>query len=119
MARLTIADLEVERPREPLEIELSDGTVFLLQDPKAVSVDLMVNIEALPPLEQVKALIAEGRWDEFAAHPDANGYLFDAVLKTYAKHFGIPSLGEGSASSPSASGTARPSKRTSPKRGTR
>jgi len=120
MTRLKISDLEIERPAEPLEIELSDGAVFELQDPKAVSVDTMVNIESMTPIEQVKALIAHGKWDEFAKHPDADGYLFDAVMKKYNAHFGIlGDPGEGAASSPSASGTARLSKRTSPKKGTR
>lgn len=116
MARLTISDLEIERPEEPLELEMADGTVFELQDPKGVRVDVMVDIENIAPIEQVKAYIADGRWDEFVSHPEVDGYYFEAVVKRYNAHFGMGDQGNGGASSRSASGTARPSKRTSPKR---
>lgn len=116
MARLTIADLEIERPDEGFEIEIAEGVVFVFQDPKALSVEAVMELENLSPRDQAKALIADGKWDEFVSRPEVDVYLFEAVMKRYAEHFGLGSLGEGIASLRSVSGTARPSKRTSPKR---
>lgn len=95
---MKIANLEVERPKEGLEIEMDDGTIFTLQDPKAMRLTTLVGIESLPRIEQVKALIADGKFEEFAARPEVDGYFFEGVMKAYAKHFGIGSLGEGIAS---------------------
>jgi hypothetical protein len=118
MTRLTLSDLEIERG-DTLEMEMVDGTVYELQDPKALPVELMVTIEDLAPLDQVKAIIAKGQWDAFVKHPEVDGYYFAAVMDHYAKHFGIDSLGNVGGSSPSLRDTAKPSKRTSPKKGTR
>lgn len=98
MARLTIADLEVETPDEGLEIEMADGTVFTLQDPKALSLDVVMTIESLSPMEQTKAIIAGDRWDEFTKQPEVNGYFFEALMAKYMAHFGLGTPGEGLAS---------------------
>ena len=98
MARFTVADLEVERPAEGLEIELSDGSVYTLQDPKAMQLQDALNLESLSPTDQVKALISDDKFDEFAAKPEVDIYFFEAVMKKYASHYGLGSLGEGNAS---------------------
>jgi hypothetical protein len=116
MTRLTIADLEIERPNEGLSFEMEDGTEYILQDPKAVHISKMVAWETLPPMERVKAMISEGKWDEFIAHEEVDVYLFEALCTRYAKHYGVGAPGEDVASLRSVKSTARPSKRTSPKR---
>ena len=113
MTRLTMADLEIERPGEPLEIVMGDGSVFTLQDPKALSLSTVLGLEEMPPLDQVRALIADDKFHEFAARPDVDGYFFEALVKRYLDHYGLGKLGEGVASLPRFKGTARRSKRTS------
>ena len=116
MTRLTIADLEIERSAEGLEIEMEDGTVYVLQDPQGISVPDLLAFESLPVMVKVKAMLADGKWDEFIAHPEVDGYFFGAICKRYAQHYGVGNPGEGVASLRSVKGTARPSKRTSPKK---
>ena len=110
MTRLTIADLEIERPAEPFEIEI-DSIVFKFVGPKEMLLSDVVAMEALPPVEQIRALIADDKFDEFSHRIKAN--QFEVVMKKYASHYGLGSLGEGSASSRSLNGTARRSKRIS------
>ena len=118
MTRLTLSDLEIERG-DTLELEMVDGTIYQLQDPRGVPVELMVSIEDMEPIDQVKTFIADDKWDEFVKHPEVDGYYFEAIMERYAKHFGLGDMGNVSGLSPSARGTAKPSKRTSPKKGTR
>lgn len=115
MTRLTIDDLEIERPAEGLEFEMADGTVYRLQDPKAMRLSDLTNIENLSAVEQVRALISDGKFDEFANRPEVDGYFFEAIMKKYASHYGLGSLGEGVASLHSSNGnrTARRLKQTS------
>jgi hypothetical protein len=113
VTRLTIADLEIERPAEGLEIETADGSVYSLQDPGGVRLNVLINLESMPLIEQIKALVAGDKFEEFSAQPEVDGYFFQAVIKKYAAHYGIDSLGEGVASLPSLNGTARQSRRTS------
>lgn len=112
MTRLTIADLEIERPAEGLELEMNDGTVFALADPKAMHMETAINLESLSIKEQAAALIADGRFNDFASHPEVDGYFMEALLKKYGAHYGLGSLGEGLASPPSLNRTARRSRRT-------
>jgi len=116
VTRLTVADLEVERPAEGLEIEMDDGTVYVLQDPKGMQLETLIDLENMSQVDQVKALISDGKFAEFAARPEVDGYFFEAVMKKFAAHYGLGTPGEGVASLRSVKGTARPSKRTSPKK---
>jgi len=113
MARLTISDLEIERNDDPFEIEMNDGEVFALLDPKGVAAEKLIVLEKLPPAEQVKAIVAGDRADELLAYPDVDGYFLEALLQKYAKHFGLGNLGNASASPRSLNGTARQSRPTS------
>jgi hypothetical protein len=112
---LTIADLEIERPGDGLELEMDDGTVFRLQDPKALQLDSLINMESLSAKQQVAALIADDKFDEFVKRPEVDGYFMEAIVKKFGSHYGLASLGEGSASPQSSNGNraARRSKPTS------
>ncbi len=116
MTRLTVADLEIERPTEGLELEMEDGTVYVLQDPKGIQLEAMIQLESLPPADQVAALIADDKFEEFSKRPEVDGYFFEAVMSKYVGHYGLGTPGEGLASLRSVKGTARPSKRTSPRK---
>lgn len=115
MTRLTIADLEIERPAEGMELEMEDGTVYRLQDPKGMQLDALINMERLTAREQVAALIADGKFEEFVKRPEVDGYFMEAVVKKFGSHYGLASLGEGLASPVSLNGNrmARRSKQTS------
>ena len=97
MARFTVTQLEIERP-EGMEIEMADGTVYALQNPKALPVEQLMHFEDLSPLDQSKAIVADGKFNEFSAHPEVDGYFFEAVLAKWIAHFGLGSPGEGVAS---------------------
>lgn len=113
MARLTISDLEIERNGDPFEIELDDGTVFELLDPKAIPAQQLLVFESLPPAGQLKAAIANDRGDELLQRSEVDGYFLEALMLRYAAHFGIGSRPEGRASQRTSNATARPSKQTS------
>jgi hypothetical protein len=91
MARFTVEDLELEKAHEPFEVELGDGSIYLLQDPKEMALEDLVRLESLSPLNQVKAVIADGKFEEFAGHPEVTGRFFSAVMAKYMKHFGLGS----------------------------
>lgn len=98
MTRFTAKQLDVESRHEGLEIEMDDGIVYTLQDPKAIKLDSLVNLESLPPIEQIKVIIADDKFEEFAARPEVDGYFFEAVMKKYVAHYGLDLPGNAPAS---------------------
>lgn len=98
MARLTIADLEIERNSDPLEIEMEDGVVFTFKDPKAINLNELVTLESLAPIDQIKAMMNAGDFEALSSRPEVDGYFFTALIGEYRKHFKLPTPGEASAS---------------------
>ncbi|HEV3309956.1 MAG TPA: hypothetical protein VG815_05525 [Chloroflexota bacterium] len=94
MARLTIADLEIERNGDPLEIEMEDGTIFTFKDPKAINLNEMVSLEGLAPIDQIKAMMQPGDFDRLSTRPEVDLYFFTALLKKYLEHYRLPTPGE-------------------------
>lgn len=107
MARLTIADLEIERNEDPFEIELEDGEVFTLRDPKSIPAATLVVLEKLSPRDQLKAAIADDRGGDFLAREEVDGYFLEALMNKYAAFYGLGDLGKGRGSGRSSSGTAK------------
>jgi len=107
MARLKIADLEIERKDDPFEYETEDGSVYTFQDPKAIQAEDLLHFEEMAPVDQVRLTIADAKFDAFLKHPEVDMYCFSAVMDAYAKHYGLGTVGEGRASKRSSRGTAK------------
>lgn len=114
MARLTIDDLDIERDGEPFEVEMGDGEVFRMLDPKAVSGKELVRLEGLSSEGQLKATLGE-RADALLDYDEVDGYFMQALMAKWRKHYGIPTPPEARGSRTSSKGTASTSKRTSPR----
>jgi hypothetical protein len=100
MARFTVEDLEkdIERP-EPFEFEAKDGTVFTFPDARSLHFTTWTVDRERGMAGTFKTLLGEAQYEKFAALPEMDGYLTDALFEAYNKHFGIPSPGESDASS--------------------
>lgn len=97
MARLTISDLEIERNDDPFEVEMSDGEVYRLVDPRAIHATVLVTLDSMKPDQQLRT-IAGDRGDELLARPDVDGYFLEALMRRYRQHYGIGSPPESDAS---------------------
>lgn len=115
--RLTKADLDIERPKELFQYEMDDGTVYDFIDPKGLHLEITMKLENLPKNQQVKVVIADGKFDDFLKHDEVDGYFMEGLMKAYTTHFGLGTLGEGNASLHSLNRTARRSKPTSKRAG--
>lgn len=119
MAKLTVSDLEIERNDEAFEIDLEDGSKpFTFSDPKGIQADLLIKLEALPVANQLRAVLGP-RADEFLEHPAVDGYVMEAVLARYNKHYGLGTPPEEQGSARLLKDTPSRSKRTSPGKGSR
>lgn len=110
MARLTLADLEIER-KDGFEIEIGD-TVFAFSDPKGIQANDLIALENLNAVQQLHAVLGD-KADEFLSHPAVDGYVLDAVLTRYMRHYGLGSPPEGKGSPRSSNGSASRSRPTS------
>ena len=99
MARLTVADLEIERNGDPFEIEMSDGTVFAFKDPRSIQFKNLLAFGALSPQDMVRAIMDKGDFEKFAKRPEVDGYFFEALSKRYMEHYKLATPGEARASS--------------------
>lgn len=101
--RLTIADLEIDRNGESLEIELSNGEVFTFIDPKRTGLSAALTIGSLPATEQIKLVLKPGDYDRLMelskTDAEVDLYFFEAMMQKYIEHFKVPSPGEPPASS--------------------
>lgn len=114
MARLTISDLEIERNNDAFEYEVESGTVYTFVDPKAVPAKALIHIESLSVDAQLRHVLGKDA-DAFLDESEIDGYVMEAVMELYMKHYGLGSPPEGKGSPRSSKGTASPSKRTSPR----
>jgi hypothetical protein len=107
MARLKLEDLAARgKVKEPFEIELSDGSVVTLPDPKALPVRTLLKLVELSPDEQMATLLGPES-ERFLDDPGANAYSLESILDAYIEHYGIPVPGKSNASRGSSRGTAR------------
>lgn len=113
MARLRITDLDREQQHETYEVETADGTVFELVDPQDLPLGALVKLEQSSPMDQLRAIVADGRFDEFAGKPDVTARVFAQILEDWRQTMGLGEPGESPASPRSSNGTARRSKPTS------
>lgn len=97
MAKLTIADLEIERNDEPFSIEMDDGEVFDLRDPKRLPAKVLAVLERLPVSDQLRHIIGE-KSGEFLDRDDVDGYFFEKLMQQYRAHFGLGTAPEANAS---------------------
>lgn len=100
MARLTVADLEIERNDDPFEVEMDDGAVFVFNDPKAIEWTGLMAFDPKRPAEALRLIMGAEGYAAFAARTDVDGYFLEAVFKKYMEHFKLPQQGEASASRP-------------------
>lgn len=98
MARLTVADLEIERNEDPFEIEMGDGVVYAFKDPKSIQFRSLIAFEKLSPIDQVQSVMDASTFDEFSKRPEVDGYFFEALMKQYMAHFRMSQPGEAGAS---------------------
>lgn len=97
MAKFTVAELEIERPTDLFQIEMSDGKTYTMPHPRALSLKNILELNSLSVLDQVRVIMGAD-WDAFAENPEADGFLFDALMAKYYAHYGLGSPGESSAS---------------------
>ena len=98
MARLTIADLEIERSTDPFEIEMEDGTVFTFKEPQAISAAALLTFDPSQPVQVIRMALGDEEAVRFLARPEADGYFLNAVFTRYMEHFKLPVPGEADAS---------------------
>ena len=96
-------------------MEIGDST-YEFSDPKGIQAEKLITLETLSPIEKVKAMLGQDA-DAFLSEPTVDGYVLDAVLTKYMKHYGMGTVPEELASLRSLNGTARPSKRTAQRKG--
>lgn len=75
--------------KKPFEVELSDGTVFRLRDPKALQLREQLRLGEADSTEEVLQMLLGDDWDAFASRPEVDGYFFEALMAEYDEHFDI------------------------------
>lgn len=97
MARITTADLDLTS--DPFEYEDdATGRVYVLADPGDISGDDLLNLEAMPLRDQIRAVLGDDA-DEFIK---LGGRKINAVIAKWSEHYNVTallgSLPEGAAS---------------------
>lgn len=122
--RKTLEQYEAERgdDGDPFELELSDGEWVTLRHPEDMPFDDLLRFDSARPAEVLRVLMGEDAFTRLvsAVRPDGSKRVtlgvLGGILTDYMQHYGMGTPGEAVASPPSSIGSARRSKRTSPKR---
>lgn len=93
MARFTLHQLDVEKPKEPFEYVANDGTVITFTDPSTRPARAVIDglgVLRTDPTAAVRLILGEDAADEVLALPEADLYFLKGLMAAYNKHFGIP-----------------------------
>lgn len=78
---------------EDYDIQLSNGEVAYLADPKRMHYTRVAEIDKLPPMAQIEALLLSGA-ESFRADPEMDGEMLEAIMEDWRKHYGVGDAGE-------------------------
>lgn len=116
--RLTLEQLEAERGEvEPFEVDLGDE-VITLQHPKDLPFESLINFDGAQPDQVLRVLMGADTFEALADNPRVTLGVLESILTGYYAHYGLGGPGEGDASLRSVRSSAKPSRRTSPRRAT-
>lgn len=121
--KLTIADLDAERPeqaQEPFVIDLGDEEVTLPAAPD-IPASLLVNLGNADDMQLAARVLGTDEWTRILRHPSmtlARVQALSAAYYGYLQDSGLGDLGKAQGSPVSSIGSGRRSKRTSGSRAT-
>lgn len=113
--KLTLEELEAEDPNDSdqLELNLGDGIVVALPNPKDVPIAQLVDFDPDNPGQVLRAMMGEDGFEQLMSHPRMTARRLEQLFIKYQQHYGLPMPGESGASPRRSNGTARRSKPTS------
>lgn len=115
MATFKSADFEIERIEEDFSYEADSGAVYGFLDPKALKPDVLFEMDMQGAEHFLRTILAEDRYEELLEEPEVDGYLLDAIMTAWRKHYGVGvSPGNERGSRKPSDRLAKRSKQTSP-----
>lgn len=82
-----------QRP-EDFDVTLSNtDEKAYLADPKRLHYTRVAELDSLPPMQQIEALLLSGA-EAFRADPEMDGEMIEAVMLAWREHYGVGEQGE-------------------------
>lgn len=99
---------EIERVEEEFRYEADSGRVYTFKDPKAMKPDELFELDTNGAEHMVSTVVGDENYDDFIGEPEVDGYILDAIMTGWRKHYGMAvSSGNSRASRRRSHGTAK------------
>ena len=89
MAKFKSTDFEIERVQESFEYEADSGETYVFADPKALKPEELFELDVNGAEHFMRTLLGDDRYEALLEEPEVDGYLLDAVMVAWRKHFGM------------------------------